>query len=110
VCRSSSLERRKEIGAWARDGGGICWWVDIFSTFALVLFPLPLRFFSNYGTWPTHVTVSSMYVAGEARLQRMGDPVDIVELPEGGRGRAVLDSAAGSGAGAATVIVVAMER
>jgi hypothetical protein len=37
--------------------------------------------------------------------------VVVVELPEGNRGRVVLDSTAdpGAGAGAATVVVVAME-
>ena len=41
----------------------------------------------------------------------MEDPVVVVELPEGGRGRVVLDSAAGSGGvgAAGTVVVVAME-
>jgi len=43
----------------------------------------------------------------------MEDPVVVlVELPVGGRGRMVLDSAAGSSAaaGSATVVVVAMEE
>ena len=39
----------------------------------------------------------------------MKDPVVVVELPEGGRGRVMLDSAAGSGGAAGTVVVVAME-
>jgi hypothetical protein len=33
----------------------------------------------------------------------------VVELPVGGRGRVVLDSAAGAGAGAATAVVVTMK-
>ena len=41
-------------------------------------------------------------------LKQMEDPVVIVELPEGGRGRVVLDSVAGTGAGATAV--VAMKR
>jgi hypothetical protein len=57
------------------------------------------------------MTVSSMQVAGVATLQRIQHRVVVIELPEGGQGWVVLDSAVGSGAGAAgaTVVVVAME-
>ena len=47
-------------------------------------------------------------MAGVATLSRMEDPVVVVvELAERGRGRVVLDSA--GVAGAATVVVVAMD-